>query len=92
MDILQAKKLFTPPDKLDSTKQHLINIANKSFETLATDLVDLCPNSVHLDETIHTLNKARLLFVHGIEHSKPEAKPEKKVTKKQQPEKEEEFL
>lgn len=64
---MQAKKLFSPPDKMDGTKLHLINMANKSFETLAMDLVELCPKSEHLDEVIHEINKARLLFNHSIE-------------------------
>lgn len=67
MELMQAKKLFSPPDKIDGTKLHLINMANKSFETLAMDLVELCPKSEHLDEVIHEINKARLLFNHSIE-------------------------
>ena len=67
MELMQAKKLFAPPDKIDGTKSHLINMANKSFETLAMDLVDLCPKAEHLDEVIHEINKARLLFNHSIE-------------------------
>lgn len=70
MDFLQAKKLFAPPDKLDGTKMHLINMANKGFESLAMELCELAPTSKHLDEVIHELNKARLLFVHSIEHTK----------------------
>lgn len=73
---MQAKKLFSPPDKMDGTKLHLINMANKSFETLAMDLADLCPKSEHLDEVIHEINKARLLFNHSIEIMKTGKNPE----------------
>ena len=76
MEVMQAKKLFSPPDKMDGTKVHLINMANKSFETLAMDLADLCPKSEHLDEVIHEINKARLLFNHSIEIMKTGKNPE----------------
>lgn len=76
MEVMQAKKLFSPPDKLDGTKQHLINMANKGFEALAMELCELAPKSPHLDEVIHDLNKARLLFNHGVEVTKDGKKVE----------------
>lgn len=76
MELMQAKKLFSPPDKIDGTKLHLINMVNKAFETLAMDLVGLAPKAAHLDEVIHDLNKARLLFNHSIEIMKTGKAPE----------------
>lgn len=78
MDIMQAKKLFAPPDKLDGTQSHLINMANKGFESLAMELCELAPNTKHLDEVIHELNKIRLLYVHsiGLTPTKKEQQPE----------------
>lgn len=85
MELMQAKKLFSPPDKIDGTKLHLINMVNKAFETLAMDLVGIAPKAAHLDEVIHDLNKARLLFNHSIEIMKtgkdPEPPKEPKVKK-----------
>lgn len=89
MELMQAKKLFSPPDKIDGTKLHLINMVNKAFETLAMDLVGIAPKAAHLDEVIHDLNKARLLFNHSIEIMKtgkekplePEPTKEPKVKK-----------
>lgn len=89
MELMQAKKLFSPPDKIDGTKLHLINMVNKAFETLAMDLVSIAPKSEHLDEVIHDVNKARLLFNHSIEIMKtgkekpvdPETLKEPKVRK-----------
>lgn len=86
MDIMQAKKLFAPPEKPDASRQHLIMMVNKSFEALAMELCELTPNSPILSDMVKELHKIRLQVVFDIEHAPvKKAKKDEAPTKPEKP-------